>query len=650
MPGIDDWVNSPLDIIQSLFDAENKDWSNNVEGFFKNRLADVTAWQRIPSLNHTPLHSLKPNSLVRFRCMVQDMFDPEFYLGIYEVVDKSNNKTFLKTGKYQDVAECSPQQEINLESRQNITWDRQTLYCVPIPAENDWIKQGFQESSGQISSPRLDADNTSTSRVKRALDIDENGPGTSQESSSSAPQQNGGPDAMEENGGERADGEKRNRVEGGEQSRPTTESPPEVDLNFPIKDEKGTACLVKIYDQVDTFKVTEMVEFVGVLSVDPSLARFGNSEQQSAVGDDLDSMECIEEENAHSPPPSLVPRLHVVASRKLVHNNPHIPSDISSVMGKSLVENVLKEAGVIRDQLRWLLSQVLLCDALTADYLILHLLSSVYARRDVCALGKLSLNLTGVPKDPEFIPTLYSLLEQLVSKSHLLPLTLSNMNKLKLVPKKDYTANRLKSGLLQLSDRTHLVLDETALQPGQLDANGVMNLTALGNVISWQKVDYDFNYHKTAFHTNICVLVLSEGKSILPTDCRVHLQSKRDQVNMADIQASVQQALRSGTIDLDRIRTFLEVLPLLDYTMSEDVQKAVEQDFVEARKNDPNKMTAEDFQNLLVITRLLSLSLGQPSLTRQIWERAKRMEAERKNRLQSATPASSAATAAAASR
>ena len=33
-------------------------------------------------------------------------------------------------------------------------------------------------------------------------------------------------------------------------------------------------------------------------------------------------MECVEEECAHNPPPSLVPRLHVVHTRKLVHNNP----------------------------------------------------------------------------------------------------------------------------------------------------------------------------------------------------------------------------------------------------------------------------------------------------------------------------------------
>lgn len=42
------------------------------------------------------------------------------------------------------------------------------------------------------------------------------------------------------------------------------------------------------------------------------------------------------------------------------------------------------------------------------------------------------------------------------------------------------------------------------------------NVTALGNLISWQKVDYDFNYHQMEFPCNINVLIASEGRSLLP--------------------------------------------------------------------------------------------------------------------------------------
>lgn len=51
-------------------------------------------------------------------------------------------------------------------------------------------------------------------------------------------------------------------------------------------------------------------------------------------------------------------------------------------------------------------------------------------------------------------------------------MTIENMNQLKLIPHKDYTANRLVSGLLQLPNNTSLVIDETLLEQGQLDTPG----------------------------------------------------------------------------------------------------------------------------------------------------------------------------------
>lgn len=83
-----------------------------------------------------------------------------------------------------------------------------------------------------------------------------------------------------------------------------------------------------------------------------------------------------------------------------------------------------------------------------------------------------------------------------------------------MTPYKDYKSNRLISGNLQLADRTHLVLDETALQPGQLDSTGVLNIRALNDVVCWQKLEYDFTYHKQEFFVDYPILVMSEGKSV----------------------------------------------------------------------------------------------------------------------------------------
>lgn len=55
--------------------------------------------------------------------------------------------------------------------------------------------------------------------------------------------------------------------------------------------------------------------------------------------------------------------------------------------------------------------------------------------------------------------------------------------------------------------------------------SGVKNMTALGNLISWQKVEYDFRFHKQDFLSNVCVLILSEAKSILPVSMFCELDS-----------------------------------------------------------------------------------------------------------------------------
>lgn len=57
-------------------------------------------------------------------------------------------------------------------------------------------------------------------------------------------------------------------------------------------------------------------------------------------------------------------------------------------------------------------------------------------------------------------------------QSYYLAMSLQNMNQMRLVPKKDYVANRLVSGALQLARNTSLLLDETQLEQGQLDTTG----------------------------------------------------------------------------------------------------------------------------------------------------------------------------------
>jgi len=62
---------------------------------------------QIPSVNDVPLQQLTSGSLVRYRCMVQDLFDPEFFLSTYEthsVEDQTDRRVCCSL--YRDVVTC----------------------------------------------------------------------------------------------------------------------------------------------------------------------------------------------------------------------------------------------------------------------------------------------------------------------------------------------------------------------------------------------------------------------------------------------------------------------------------------------------------------------------------------------------------------
>ncbi|ERE78874.1 mini-chromosome maintenance complex-binding protein [Cricetulus griseus] len=346
------------------------------------------------------------------------------------------------------------------------------------------------------------------------------------------------------------------------------------DLNFPLPGEKGPACLVKVYEDWDCFKVNDVLELYGVLSVDPVLSILNNEEREASAL--LDPMECTdmaEEQRVHSPPASLVPRIHVILAQKLQHINPLLPTCLNKEESRTckFVSSFMSELSPVRAELLGFLTHALLGDSLAAEYLILHLISTVYTRRDVLPLGKFTVNLSGCPQNSTFTEHLYRIIQHLVPASFRLQMTIENMNQLKFIPHKDYTANRLVSGLLQLPNNTSLVIDETLLEQGQLDTSGVHNVTALSNLITWQKVDYDFSYHQMEFPCSINVLVTSEGRSLLPADCQIHLQPQLIPPNMEEYMNSLLSTVLPSV--LNKFRIYLTLLRFLDYNISDDITK-----------------------------------------------------------------------------
>jgi len=389
--------------------------------------------------------------------------------------------------------------------------------------------------------------------------------------------------------------------------------PPPNNLNLPLPSSNGRACIVKLYDVRDgDIKLQDLLEFVGIISLDPAMA----------VGDEDD--DSMMSSSPSLPPPSLVPRLHVLHFTKLIHNNPMIPQ-----------ETIPPVQEVARVELLTLLTSCLLGDKLAADYLLLHLISKVYMRKDVLVLGKLSVNLHNMTSHQDWPRRISTILSLLTTNSHYLPLTRTNLDSVPFAPRKDYEANRLVSGSLQLPSGTHLWLDETVMTDGQLSATGVKNLTSLGNLITWQKLEYDFEFQKMEYDTDVPCLIMSEGRSMLPSDVQVMMKPEGVEVRADLISktfAEIGVAL-TGEL-LDRLRQYLTSCRLGEFNLTEQVMKAVQDDFVSMRQTDQG-ITVEDFHSLLVLGRLVSLSYGRSTLTPQDWEDAKRMEKERKERASS---------------
>lgn len=190
-------------------------------------------------------------------------------------------------------------------------------------------------------------------------------------------------------------------------------------LNSPLPDRPSRACIVKVYADFDSFTLNSMVEVIGFLSVDPCLD--GTTQEVSEFDE-------ITEIQASNPPPSLIPRLHAVIVKPLTHYNPMLFENPSPL--PETTDSVYKDLVLA-------LTQCLFGDAVAAEYLLCHLISTVYVQSELQTLGQFSMNLSNIPAVvlPEYTEQLYDLLALLVPVSHLLPLTLDNLNTLQFAPK-----------------------------------------------------------------------------------------------------------------------------------------------------------------------------------------------------------------------
>lgn len=134
--------------------------------------------------------------------------------------------------------------------------------------------------------------------------------------------------------------------------------------------------------------------------------------------------------------------------------------------------------------------------------------------------------------------------------------------------RKDYTCNKLISGLLQLAPHTHLVLDETQLQAGKLENSGVKAVSAVAYLINNQKVKCDYQFFDIELNVDIPILVLSEGKSMLPSNCQVPLMAQPENIDL--MKETFEAAKFYLQSKLNSIRRYLTILKIVRFNMNPD--------------------------------------------------------------------------------
>ncbi|XP_055530968.1 mini-chromosome maintenance complex-binding protein [Wyeomyia smithii] len=572
-------------------------------------LAKVEVRNSIPLLNSTQLHHLQDNSLVRFRGMIQDMQDPECYLESYEVREKvDGNPIRVQNGKYRDVLVMAKETEIvDFKGANNCYGERRSLFVISIPGYNDWaVAHESRTKTDDSFYSKMSTTNACTKRSHdEAMDTDD---GTTMRSPVKKPSRSAEPAAGEPGTGQIRSTENVVLVE----NKPRILSA-EYLLNSPIPERPSKACLVKLYSNFDEPKLNTLIDVVGFLSMDPALD--GSTDQMDEFDDEMS------ENHATNPPPSLIPRIHAISIHDLKHTNP---------MLQDQHDNTETSNCDIWKDIQNLLTQCLFEDKVAADYLFCHLISTVYIRNELESLGQFSLNLANVPIEnlTSYTEGLYEILELLLPASHYFPMTLENMNTKQFVPKKDYATNKLTSGLLQLAPHTHLVLDETKLQPGKLETSGVEAVQSIANLIKTQKLKYNFQFYQLEFNTDVPVLVVSEGRSMLPTNCCLPLLPDSDAIKL------IGETLKAGKHfiqpKLTDMRKFLTLQRIQEFDMKTFDPEIIQNDFIQMRKE--FDASADDLHSLLVLARLIGLSRGKKMLDRECWEYAKQLERERKRR------------------
>ncbi|KAL4424256.1 hypothetical protein ABPG75_001557 [Micractinium tetrahymenae] len=627
-------VRQPLSLVRELYAARGAPADGDdfgVKDRFSELLADPAMAAQVPVLTEDTADLLPNQCLVRFRGMVGDMLNPEYYVGELQRADGT-----WATAKYADqLDEAVPRQDAGSTR----IAERRPLLLVPVPAESAWAvaprAEAARASLTGITGSEAAAASAGAGKRQRDAGAREAaapapaGPAEEDVSMSMMVSDATGQTTADDGDSAAA----RARQAGGPPPAAGPQEASSAGAAAPGADLPGGCCMAYVYDDQEV-KLNDVVEVVGVLSRVPELAAAHMRQQE---GGQPSSM-LLDDILASHLPTSKAPRLHAILLS--------VERESGAAAGMPLAAADVAQA---RTRTLGFLSQVLGGDNLAAEYLLLQLLGRVHHRTAESAVGTLALNLVAEPNSPAAAAAqqlsaqpvqqaqqqlsalgaaLAAALAALAPRCLALPLSVGALNARPWWPRRDQNSQRLVSGPLQLAANTQLVLDEAVLAAGTLNEVGLRNLGALHTLVTRQRVGYDFEYFSLDQPADAPVTVLSLGRSLLKDAVGLALPL-RPTAPLADA-AAVQAAATSA--DLPPLRAYLAAARSADFAIGPDMEAFLQQELAGARQKnrDINERTFHTWMNL---ARLLALSHGEAALTRERWQAMRAMEEARAARL-----------------
>lgn len=515
-------------------------------------------------------------SLIRLRGMVQDMLDPEYYVG--EFRDQEGKWHSCRYLDDMTGGDCG----VNMQQKENGHLkfaERKPLIVVPIPGESTWITDIQERKALESVAIHFSASKETTNGgAKRRFETVSDGNIVD----------------MEVDVDVDVDVERKRLATIDSKKRGSTNS--EIQIQPPTYS-KGTA-LVLLDNGMDCGmegftnqpKLNDIVEIVGILS---GLAH-----------------------------PLQIPRVHAL----LVHNIPAFepPKCIQNKTGQC------DRAAVVKAFTQHVFSG----DDLAAEYLLLHLVSRVHKRipneSAPALIGAMPLNLV-TPSST--LPLVSAVLEASTSRCVKIPLTLQNLNSASWTPRRPESSPFLHTGLLQLSAGTHVVVDETVMEAGKLNEIGLRNLAALQKLIANQQVAYNFEYFDLQQPADAPVCIVSTGKSLFSRNLDTVVQVYHSPQHAEPSTLGTVQDVEAAFGSLDELRGYLaSAKSVEEFTIPQHMVGQLEKDLADARHKEPHLIAESDFHTILNVARLLTISYGESTLRHDLWVKAMDLESRRRRR------------------